>query len=143
MYIPFYDKKFRVFYIDGICDFVGKAIEKVNVNRLYLIRSHYSYFRSYRMIDLKELRQQIKAEANQERTTDLLTFIGYEVNRAYKFKLRADENSASASIRSDGLITDFGSGWSGDIVALLHEHQGKTLKEASIWTADCLGLRYE
>ncbi len=78
-----------------------------------------------------------------ERATDLITFIGYEVQRDFKFKLRADEKSASASIRSDGLIKDFGSGWSGDIVALLHEHHNQTLKEATLYVADCLGVKYE
>ncbi len=95
------------------------------------------------MIDLKQLRAQIKAALDKETTAEILSFIGYEVDRNYKFKLREDENTPSASIRNDGYIKDFGSDWGGDIVALLHEHHGQTLKDATLYVCDCLGVRYE
>ena len=95
------------------------------------------------MIDLKQLRAQLKQELNQEKVIDILSFIGYSINCDNKFKLRANEDNASASIRKDGYIKDFGNGWGGDIVALLHEHHGQTLKSASLWVADCLGIKYE
>jgi len=95
------------------------------------------------MVDLKQLRQQIKDRSDRETVTDLLTFVGYEVQRDYKFKLRPDEKTASASIRADGLLKDFGSGWSGDVVALLHEHHDQSLKDATQYVASCLGLQYE
>ena len=95
------------------------------------------------MTDLKQLRAQLKDSLNRETTAHILSFIGYRVNRDYKFKLREDENTASASIRNDGYIRDFGSDWGGDIVALLHEHRGLSLVEATHYVADCLGVSYE
>ena len=95
------------------------------------------------MTDLKQLRQQIKDRSDRETVTDLLAFLGYQVQRDFKFKLRPDEKTASASIRSDGYLKDFGSGWSGDVVALLHEHHNQNLKDATQYVASCLGLQYE
>ena len=95
------------------------------------------------MTDLKQLRQQIKYSLDRETTESLLSFIGYEVQRDHKFKLREDERTASASVDRKGNITDFGSGWSGDPVALLHEHHGQTLKDASHYVARALGISYE
>lgn len=95
------------------------------------------------MVNLKEVRAQIKQALNKENTAAILTYIGYEINRDFKFKLREGENTPSASIRNDGYIKDFGSDWGGDAVALLHEFHGKTLKEATLYIADCLGVNYE
>ncbi|WP_415405881.1 hypothetical protein ACLHDG_08940 [Sulfurovum sp. CS9] len=95
------------------------------------------------MVDLKQLRAEIKSALDREKTAELLSFIGYEIRRDFKFKLREDERTPSASIDSNGNIKDFGSGWYGDIIALLHEHQGQTLKDATIYIASCLGIRYE
>ena len=95
------------------------------------------------MQDLKQLRQQIKERLDRETVAELLSFIGYEIQRDFKFKLRPDERTASASINTNGQITDFGSGWSGDIVALLHEQQGHSLPSATRFVADCLGVKYE
>ncbi len=95
------------------------------------------------MIDLKILRAQIKeALDSREKAAEILSFIGYSVDRNFKFKLR-DESTPSASINRDGNIKDFGDGWYGDVVAVLHEHHGKTLKDATLYIADCLGVRYE
>ena len=95
------------------------------------------------MVDLKQLRSQIKESLDREKVADILSFIGYTIQRDYKFKLREDEKTPSASIAPDGSIKDFGSGWYGDIVALLHEHHGQTLKDATLYIASCLGVRYE
>lgn len=95
------------------------------------------------MIDLKQVRAEIKSATDRNKTAELLSFIGYEVTRDFKFRLREDENTPSASINRDGNIKDFGSGWYGDIVALLHEHHGQTLKDATIYIADCLEVKYE
>ncbi len=95
------------------------------------------------MVDLKQLRQQIKDASDRETVTDLLTFIGYEVTRDFKFKLRPDEKTASGAIRADGYLKDFGSGWGGDVVSLLHEHHGQSLKGATEYVASCLGIRCE
>ncbi len=95
------------------------------------------------MTDLKTLRQQIKDSLDRETTESLLSYLGYEIQRDHKFKLRPEERTASASVDRKGNITDFGSGWSGDPVALLHEHHGQTLKDASHYIATALGIGYE
>ena len=95
------------------------------------------------MIDLKQLRAEIKSATDRDKTVQLLSFIGYEIRRDFKFKIREDEKTPSASIDRDGNIKDFGSGWYGDVVALLHEHHGQSLKDATIYVASCLGVRHE
>jgi len=100
-------------------------------------------YKGLQVKDLKQTRTEIKAALDREKSAELLSFIGYEVRRDFKFKLRADEKTPSASIAPDGSIKDFGSGWYGDIVALLHEHHGQTLKDATVYIASCLGIRYE
>lgn len=90
-------------------------------------------------VDLKILRQQIKDSIDREQTAEILTLSGYEINRQFKFSIR-EERTPSASIRNDGLITDFGDDWSGDIVALLHERRGLSLKDATIYVCDHMGI---
>ncbi len=94
------------------------------------------------MIDLKQLRAQLKQSLDRQKTAELLSFIGYEVTRDFKFKIR-DEKTPSASIDRNGNIKDFGDDWYGDVVALLHEHKGMSLKDATEYVASCLGVRYE
>jgi len=91
------------------------------------------------MLDIKALRTQIKQEADREKVRAMLELLGYEVDSGYMFKLR-DERTPSASIRRDGYIKDFGSGWGGDIVALLYEQRGVPLVDATKWVAECLGI---
>jgi len=91
------------------------------------------------MLDLKQLRQQIKDSIDQKKTEKILSSLGYRISRDHKFKLR-EENTASASIRGDGRITDFGDGWGGDIVALLHEKRGMSLPDATLFTSQQLGI---
>ncbi|BAF70432.1 Nif11-like leader peptide family natural product precursor [Nitratiruptor sp. SB155-2] len=93
-------------------------------------------------MNLKELRDQIKQSLDREKVAAMLEALGYEVDRNYKFKIR-DERTPSASIARDGYIKDFGSGWGGDIVALIHEHRGEPLPEATKWVASCLGIRID
>jgi len=94
------------------------------------------------MIDLKVLRQLIKDRLDRETTEGLLRFIGYEVGRDHKFKIR-EEKTPSASIDKFGYITDFGDGWRGDPVALLYEKHDISLPDATRYIADCLGIDYE
>ncbi|WP_281951891.1 hypothetical protein [Nitrosophilus kaiyonis] len=93
-------------------------------------------------MNLKDIRNQIKQSLDREKVRAMLEALGYEINRDYKFKIR-DERTPSTSIRRDGYIKDFGSGWGGDIVAFIHEHHNTPLKEATLWVAECLGIRYE
>lgn len=69
----------------------------------------------------------------------MLSFIGYEIDRNFKFKLR-DEKTPSACISKTGSITDFGSGWSGDIVSLLYEYKGISLGEATLYVAKLMDI---
>ena len=94
------------------------------------------------MVDLKQLRAEIKASLDRENTAQILSFIGFDVNRNFQFKIR-DEKTPSVTIRRDGLIKDFGGDFSGDVVALLHEVKGLPLSEATKYVADCLGVHYE
>ena len=94
-------------------------------------------------MDLKQLRAQIKESLDRDKVRAMLEALGYKVNRNYMFRLRADDNTPSASIRRDGYIKDFGSGWGGDIVALIHEYHQTPLKEATLWVAQCLSIRSE
>lgn len=65
----------------------------------------------------------------REDTAYILTQLGYEVDRYFRFKLR-DEKTASASINLNGRIKDFGSGWYGSCVDLLCEFHKYSKKEA-------------
>ena len=94
------------------------------------------------MTNLKDIRKQIKENLDRETTEGLLQFIGYEVSRNHKFKIR-EERTPSASIDKFGYITDFGDGWRGDPVALLYEKHGMPLPDATRYIADCLGIDYE
>ena len=94
------------------------------------------------MMDIKAIRSQIKQSLDRDKVRAMLEQLGYEVDNNYMFKLR-QERTPSASIRRDGYIKDFGSGWGGDIVALLHEHRGVSLFEATKWVAECLGIEVQ
>ncbi len=88
---------------------------------------------------LDELRQSL----NQETVVMILIYIGYDVNRNYKFKLREGESTASASIRNDSsnpLIVDFGGDFKGDIISLLQIHQNMTFEAAVQYVATCTGV---
>ena len=56
--------------------------------------------------------------------------LGYEVNAGWKFKIRKDERTPSASINSNGKIKDFGTGWYGDIVDFLEKFCSYSKREA-------------
>ena len=93
------------------------------------------------MENLKQLRAKLKAHLDRDNVEQILSFIGYEVTRDHKFKIRDEEKTPSASIRHDGYIKDFGGdGFGGDIVAFLHEIHGQTLSDAVHYVADCLGV---
>ena len=97
-------------------------------------------FELAKMENLKQLRAKIKAQMDREDVEQILSFIGYEVTRDHKFKIRDEEKTPSASIRHDGFIKDFGGDFCGDAVAFLHEVHGQTLSDATHFVADCLGV---
>ncbi|MGD9968815.1 MAG: hypothetical protein AB7S65_00025 [Sulfuricurvum sp.] len=91
------------------------------------------------MVDYKKLRSQFKQVYTQNNVAEMLSFIGYEIDRNFKFKLR-DEKTPSASISKTGIITDFGSGWSGDIVSVIHEYKNIPLGEATLYVAKLMNI---
>lgn len=95
------------------------------------------------MINYKKLRKEIKQLSTRSDVADILRYVGYEVNNDFKFRLRADENTPSASISKLGQITDFGTGWSGDIVSVLYDFHGISLGEATVYSAKLLNIDVE
>jgi hypothetical protein len=71
----------------------------------------------------------IKSKLNRELVSDIISSLGFQVGRDYKFKMR-DEKTPSASIKNDGLIKDFGSDFSGDVIDFIMEVKSVSFKEA-------------
>lgn len=92
---------------------------------------------------LLDLIKEIKLQLDQQEVIRILSYIGYEFNRTGKFRLRQDENTASASVGKDGNIKDFGSGWYGDVIAVLKEFHGLSTVDSTAYVADCLGVDYD
>lgn len=68
---------------------------------------------------------------HKDDTRAILEHLGYPVDRAYKFRMRDDERTASASIDPrNGMITDFGSGWRGDVIEFYKVTRNADNKEA-------------
>ncbi|MBT5934544.1 hypothetical protein [Sulfurimonas sp.] len=93
--------------------------------------------------NLLTLIKEIKCQLTKEDVIRILSYIGYEFNRSGKFRLRAEESTPSASVTRDGNIKDFGSGWYGDIFALLHDYYDYSIVDAAKYVADCVGVDYE
>jgi DNA primase len=87
--------------------------------------------------------KEVKLHLTQQEVIRILSYIGYEFNRYGKFKLRKDENTASAIVNTSGHIKDYGSGWYGDIIDVLKEFHGLSTLDATIYVADCIGVDYE
>ena len=76
----------------------------------------------------------------REETAMILIALGYEVDKNFKFKLRADEKTPSASINPrTGKIKDFGSGWDGSAIDLMVDLHGYTKSQAFNFAQDILG----
>jgi len=91
------------------------------------------------MVDIKTLKEQVKAELDRETVAMILSFIEQEITRDYHF---ADD--PSFSIARDGYIKDFGStGFAGDIFDFLMWRDNMSFVESVKYVADCLGVRYE
>ena len=72
----------------------------------------------------------VKLRLSRDNVADIIQSFGYEVNRQYKFRYRADDRTPSASIRQDGYIKDFGSDLSTDVIGFVQEEMGCSFKEA-------------
>jgi hypothetical protein len=81
----------------------------------------------------------IKSNLDNKKVAEILSFMGYEITRDYKFV-----NNPSISISRDGYIKDFGStDFRGDIFDFLIKEKNISLSEAIKFVADCLGVSYE
>ncbi len=85
---------------------------------------------------LEDLRQRL----DQQSTAAILEYIGYEIYRNYKFRLREDDRTPSVSIRADGLISDFSGDFRGDVIKLLQEFHGMNFPQAIEYVSECLGI---
>ena len=67
--------------------------------------------------------------------------LGYELDRSGKFRLREERTPSTSIDPRTGRITDFGSGWHGDIFDLLQTYHGMDFKESVEYVATQLGLQ--
>lgn len=92
------------------------------------------------MISNEKLRE-VTESFNQQSVAAVVQHTGREIYRGYKFRLRVDEKSPSASIRrKDGYIKDFGGEFSGDLIDLLRQYNDMSFEEAVKYAATCLGV---
>lgn len=85
--------------------------------------------------------KQLVGMIDGEVTRYLLQGIGYSVDQNYKFKIR-EERTASASIRSDGLINDFGGDFGGNIINFLINICGLSYKTSNKYVRIALGATH-
>ncbi len=90
------------------------------------------------MTDLKILRDIIRQTMDRESISDVLMQIGYEISLG-KFSIR-DERTPSATVFNDGWIKDFGDGWHGDIVKLMHDKRGTPLRDAVLFACEIMKI---
>jgi len=83
---------------------------------------------------------EIKASLTGSSVASILQYMGYDIYRGNKFKLREGEDTPSASIRSDGYIKDFGGDFGGDLIELLKQYHDMNFEEAVHYIATCLGV---
>ena len=82
----------------------------------------------------------IKSLLSQHNVIMILEHIGYKVKHS-KFKLRADERTASTSVAPNGYINDFGGDFRGDIIDLLETYHNMSFRESVDYVAICLGVK--
>jgi len=87
----------------------------------------------------KDKLERIKPSLDNKWVANILSHMGYKIYHGYKFKLRADENTPSASIRLDGRVKDFGGDFSGDLIELLRVYHEMSFEEAVEYIAICMG----
>jgi len=97
----------------------------------------YNNYSSYKSIIT--LKNEIKSQLNNIAVAEILSYIGIEITRQYRFK-----NNPSFSIARNGYIKDFGStGFSGDIFDFIQKEKSISFIDAVKYVADCLGVNYE
>lgn len=85
--------------------------------------------------------KQLLTMIDGEVTRCLLQGIGYLVDSSGKFKIR-DERTASASVRADGYIKDFGGDFGGNIFGFLTDVCGLKFKHSYKYLAIALGASH-
>ncbi len=83
---------------------------------------------------------QIKQRLDQEVVSQIVESCGFEVNRNFKFKYRADERTPSASIRKDGYVKDFGSDLATDVIGFVQEVNKTDFKDSVAYVAGFLNI---
>ncbi len=96
--------------------------------------------REVKMMIPKPKIEEIRLRLDQHATAAILENAGYKMHKGYKFRLREDEKTPSASVRGDGLIKDFGGDFTGDIIDLLREYHDMSFVEAVNYVAICVGV---
>jgi len=93
------------------------------------------------MTTLEKAKKLKELYLNGDEVVRLMQFIGYEFDKRGFTSIRA-ERTPSVRVRKDGLIKDFGSGWSGDIFDLLQEYQSMSFKEAVEYIQKALNVNF-
>ncbi|PHO12770.1 hypothetical protein CPG38_05750 [Malaciobacter marinus] len=89
--------------------------------------------------DIKQLKDEVKIQLDNKTVAEILSFIGYEISKDYKFI-----HDKSFSISRDGFIKDWGqTGFSGDIFDFIMKEKNIQLPKAIKFVADCLGVKYD
>ncbi len=86
--------------------------------------------------------EKLKMYLDRDAIREILESLGYDTNRVYQFRLR-DERTPSASIRTDGLIKDFGGDFTGDIFDLLQTYHEMDFRESKDYVMNRMGLSSE
>jgi len=81
----------------------------------------------------------IKSRLTREVVADIVSSCGFDINRKFMFKYRADERTPSASISPDLLIKDFGSDLSTDAIGFVMETKQMTFIEATNYVEQFTG----
>ena len=65
-----------------------------------------------------------------EQTASILSSLGYEIDRNWKFKLRSEKTPSASINPKNGSIKDFGSGWNGSVIDLMVQYHNYSMSEA-------------
>lgn len=91
------------------------------------------------MKDIKQLRDEVKTHLNNKTVAEILSYIGYEITRDYRF-----QDNKSFYIFKNGYIKDFGgTKFAGDIFDFIIKEKNIKFPQALKFVADCLGVDYE
>jgi len=96
----------------------------------------YKYLRATDKPSISNIRDYL----NDTLISAYLTFLGFEIETNFKFKMR-DEKTASASIAYNGYIKDFGGQFSGDIISFIMEVHSLSFIEAWKYLQNSFGKR--